>query len=77
MANTDVTMRIDENLKAPFQPRIINENYSKKAYQLAIKNTRYNSEGKAVIKKDDEWRDETEWDDIFEQMKILHKENQQ
>lgn len=99
MANTNVTMRIDENLKAqlqdlmsnlgmdmttfftlaakqavreqalPFQPRMINGNYDKKAYQFAMKNTKYNNEGKAVIEKDDDWRDETEWDDMFEQMK--------
>lgn len=99
MANTNVTMRIDENLKAqlqdlmsnlgmdmttfftlaakqavreqalPFRPRMINGNYDKKAYQFAMKNTKYNNAGKAVIEKDDEWRDETEWDDMFEQMK--------
>lgn len=98
MANTNVTMRIDENLKAqlqdlmsnlgmdmttfftlaakqavreqalPFQPKMIG-NYNKKAYQLAMKNTKYNSDEKAVVSKDDEWKDETEWDDIFEQMK--------
>lgn len=99
MANTNVTMRIDEDLKSqlqdlmsnlgmdmttfftlaakqavreqalPFQPRLINGNYNKKAYQLAMNNTKYNSEGKAVISKDDEWAQETEWDDMFEQMK--------
>ena len=31
--------------------------------------TKYNSDGKAVVSKDDEWRDESEWDDIYEQMK--------
>lgn len=99
MANTNVTMRIDEDLKSqlqdlmsnlgmdmttfftlaakqavreqalPFQPKLINGNYNKKAYQFAMNNTRYNSEGKAVISKDDEWANETEWDDVFEQMK--------
>lgn len=53
----------------PFQPRLINKGYDKKAYQLAMENTKYNSEGKVVIEEDDEWRDETEWDDMFEQMK--------
>lgn len=43
----------------------------KKAYQLAKKNTKYNKEGKAVIEKDDEWRDEKEWDDIFKQMRSM------
>ena len=98
MANTNVTIRIDENLKAqlqelmsnlgmdmttfftlaakqavreqalPFQPKLI-EGYNKKAYRLAMENTKYNSDGKAVVSKDDEWRDESEWDDIYEQMK--------
>lgn len=99
MANTNVTMRIDEQLKSqlqelmsnlgmdmttfftlaakqavreqalPFQPKMINGTYDKKAYQVALNNTKYNSEGKAVISKDDEWTNETEWDDMFEQMK--------
>ncbi len=99
MANTNVTMRIDEQLKSqlqelmsnlgldmttfftmaakqavreqalPFQPKLNNVNYGKKAYQKAIENTIYNSDGKAVISKDDEWVEETEWDDMFEQMK--------
>jgi hypothetical protein len=34
-----------------------------------MNNTTYNSDGRAVISKDDEWAKETEWDDIFEQMK--------
>ncbi len=99
MANTNITMRIDEQLKGqlqelmsnlgmdmttfftlaakqavreqalPFQPRMINGTYSKKAYQIALNNTKYNNEGKAVISKEDEWADETEWDNMFEQMK--------
>ncbi len=43
--------------------------YNKKAYQFAIENTKYNSDGKAVISKEDEWKDESEWDDIFERIK--------
>ena len=99
MGSTNVTMRIDEELKSqlqelvsnlgmdmttfftlaakqavreqalPFQPRLMNKNYSQKAYQLAMNNTKYNEEGKAVISEDDEWLQETEWDDMFEQMK--------
>jgi addiction module RelB/DinJ family antitoxin len=52
----------------PFQPKVTSR-YSNKAYQLAMNNTTYNSESRAVISKDDEWAKETEWDDIFEQMK--------
>jgi len=103
MANTNITIRIDERLKSqlqelmsnlgmdlttfftlaakqavreqalPFQPRMMNENYSMKAYQLAMNNTQYNSEGKAVIKANDEWRDEVEWDAVFEQMEKERK----
>ena len=43
--------------------------YDKKAYQLAKKNTKYNATGKAVVEKDDDWRNETEWDDLFEHNK--------
>lgn len=53
----------------PFQPRLLNGNYSKEAYELARNNTQYNSEGKAVISEEDEWVEETEWDDMYEQMK--------
>lgn len=42
------------------------ENYDKNAYQLAMENTKYNSDGKAVISKEDEWRDESEWDKIYQ-----------
>lgn len=50
--------------------RIINE-YDDKVYKLASENTKYNSEGKAVMTLDDEWRNEKEWDDVFE---LLQKE---
>lgn len=40
-----------------------------KAYQLASENTKYNTEGKAVAVQEDEWREETEWEAIFEQLK--------
>jgi antitoxin component of RelBE/YafQ-DinJ toxin-antitoxin module len=52
----------------PFQPKVTSR-YSNNAYQIAMNNTTYNSEGRAVISKDDEWAKETEWDEIFEQMK--------
>ena len=99
MANTNVTMRIDETLKAqlqelmsnlgldmttcftmaakqavreqalPFKPNMNVGIYNNKAYKMAMENTKYNSEGKAVISSDDEWVEETEWDDMFEQIK--------
>lgn len=99
MANTNVTMRIDENLKTqlqelmsnlgldmttfftmaakqavreqalPFKPDMNVGIYNNKAYKMAMENTKYNAEGKAVISSDDEWAEETEWDNMFEQMK--------
>lgn len=95
MANTNVTMRIDETLKAqlqelmsslgldmttfftmaakqavreqalPFKPDMNTGIYGLQAYKLAMQNTNYNKEGKAVISS----ADESEWDDMFEQMK--------
>lgn len=99
MANTNITMRIDETLKAqlqelmsnlgldmttfftmaakqavreqalPFKPDMNAGIYNNKAYKMAMENTKYNDEGKAVISSDDEWEEETEWDDMFDQMK--------
>lgn len=53
----------------PFKPDMNTGIYGLHAYKLAIKNTNYNENGVAVISTDDEWRDETEWDDMFEQLK--------
>ena len=53
----------------PFTPSIQNSQYGLKAYNQAMKNTMYNKQGKAAISKDDEWVSETEWDDLFTQMK--------
>ena len=57
----------------PFQTRMINGNYNIRAYQLAMNNTKYNNEGIAIVDKDNEWRNETEWDDMFDQMKMEMK----
>lgn len=46
--------------------RILQE---RKAYQLALENTKYNTEGKAVVEQGDEWREETEWEGMFKQLK--------
>ncbi len=99
MANTNITMRMDETLKSqlqellselgldlttfftmaakqavreqalPFHPDMKNGAYNAEAYCLAIKNTKYNKDGKATISSYDEWADEKEWDELFEQMK--------
>ena len=99
MANTNITIRVDEKLKAelqellsylgldmttfftmaakqavreqalPFKPDMNTGIYGLKAYQLAMKNTKYDDKGKAVISSNDESVTETEWDDMFTQMK--------
>lgn len=53
----------------PFTPSLQKSRYDLKAYSQALKNTTYNDHGKAVISKEDEWASETEWDDLFKQMK--------
>jgi predicted RNase H-like HicB family nuclease len=45
------------------------QKYDDKAYLLAKANTKYNADGRAVIETGDEWLDETEWDDVYEQLK--------
>ena len=47
--------------------------YSDKSYKMASDNTKYNADGKAVILENDEWRDEKEWDEVFEQMQNEQK----
>ena len=47
--------------------------YYERSYKLALENTKYNSEGKAVITLDDEWREEKEWDAMFNQIHMEQK----
>ena len=99
MANSNITIRIDEELKIqlqylltnigmdmttfftmaakqavreqalPFHPNMHTSVYDLNAYRLAMMNSNYNSKGQATISVNDEWSKETEWDDLFEQMK--------
>ena len=46
--------------------------YYERSYKLVLENTKYNSEGKAVITLDDEWREEKEWDAMFNQTEVLY-----
>ncbi len=46
-----------------------NNIYNEKAYEFARNNTKYNNEGRAIISKDDEWVKETEWDNLFKELK--------
>lgn len=103
MANTNITIRIDERLKAELQKLMSNlgldmttfftlaakqavreqaipfnvsmnvGKYNERDYEFARKNTKYNDKGVPVISKDDEWLEETEWDDIFEDVKKEHE----
>lgn len=52
----------------PFLPRL-KTSYPLEAYEIARKNTKYNEAGEAVISSDDEWLEESEWDEIFSSMK--------
>lgn len=53
----------------PFAPKISTSDYTMKDYKFAIENTKYNPKGYPVVSNDDEWLEETEWDDLYEQMK--------
>ena len=53
----------------PFRPDMNTGIYGLQSYKLAMQNTNYDKNGKATISLDDEWAEETEWDDMFEQMK--------
>ena len=53
----------------PFHPDMKNGMYGLEAYKLAINNTKYANDGRAVISKNDEWIKETEWDNLFNQLK--------
>ena len=41
------------------------EHNKEAAYDYATKNMPYDANGQPVIVKDDEWRSETEWDELF------------
>lgn len=53
----------------PFKPDMKKGPYDAKAYRIALQNTKYNNDGKATISQDDDWAMESEWDDMFEEMK--------
>lgn len=40
-----------------------------RAYSFATANTKYNEQGRPVVSKDDEWLNESEWDDLFETLR--------
>ena len=43
------------------------------AYDYATNNTPCNASGRPVITKDDEWRGETEWDEMFADLQNKQK----
>lgn len=99
MANSNIIIRIDENVKAklqelvanlgmdittfftltakqairqqalPFTPSMNHSTFTLDDYIFAMKNTKYNEDRKAVISKDDEWLEETEWDELYEELR--------
>lgn len=40
-----------------------------RAYSFATANTKHDEQGRPVVSKDDEWLNESEWDDLFEVLK--------
>ena len=53
----------------PFHPDMNTGIYGLKSYKLAMQKTNYDKNGKATISSNDAWVGESEWDDMFEQMK--------
>lgn len=51
----------------------MNANQRKKLFEMARKNTKYNAAGQAVISKDDEWVEETEWDSYLKEEDSIKK----
>ena len=45
------------------------DNNRERAYSFATANTKYNEQGRPIVSKDDEWLNESEWDDLFELLK--------
>lgn len=74
MTSTNITVRMDARQTSgkqslPLHTDMNNILYGLQVYKIALKNTNYNIDGMATISSHDEWNKETEWDDIFEQMK--------
>ena len=69
-ANTFFIMAAKQAIRKqelPFSTSLKNNYFGPKDYAMAFKNTTYVN-GQVVIGKDDEWRDETEWDDIAKEI---------
>lgn len=45
------------------------EKYGENSYRKAMENTKYNEKGDVVIEVMDEWREEKEWDELYEVLK--------
>ena len=44
------------------------------AYSFATANTKYDKQGRPVISKEDEWVDESEWNELYDMLKFQKKE---
>lgn len=49
------------------------ETNRERAYSLATSNTKHDKHGHPVISKDDEWIDESEWDDLFDTLADMRR----
>lgn len=49
------------------------ETNRKKAYSYATSNTSHNTQNRPVISRDDDWVNESEWDDLFDLLKNTKK----
>lgn len=58
--NKDKQIKEDDIMTALAQ--YLSEN-KEKAYSFATANTKYNEQGRPTISKDDEWLQESEWDE--------------
>ena len=45
------------------------EDNREKAYSFATANTKYDKQGRPVLSNDDEWVNESEWDELFNILK--------
>lgn len=45
------------------------EKYGENSYRKAMENAKYNEKGDVVIEVMDEWREEKEWDELYEVLK--------
>ena len=53
------------------------ETNRKQAYSFATANTKYSACGRPSVSKEDEWTDESEWDDLFDLLRRTEQAEKQ